>query len=283
VGIPVPRKPSGLQGYIVLRSFGPKALALRPEFKLVSGRMYEPGKQELMVGIAAPGQFAGVDVGDRVVLPDGEWPIVGSFRTGGDVVEAELVGDTDTLMAALRKSAYNSVIVRLARPDALATLKGALTTDPSLSVRVERHSDYYARRSAQFSNFYDALAYGISAILASGALFGAVNILYSAVAVRSREIGTLRALGFGSVAIAILVAAEAVLLCLAGATIGAAAAWVLYDGKQDLWGNNVFRMTVSPGLIGLGVFWALAIALLGAVFPAIRAARLPVVEALRAA
>ena len=151
-GLDVRRRATGGHGFILLRSFGPEALAVRPEFHIVAGRMFRPGKHELIVGAEAPGQFLGVGLGDKVEMPDGPWPVVGVFRTNDDVVQSELVADSDTVMAVLRHPDYNSVIVRLAGPDGLAALKRAITTNPALSVTVERQSDYYNRRSAEFSD-----------------------------------------------------------------------------------------------------------------------------------
>jgi len=185
-------------------------------------------------------------------------------------------------MAVLRKKTYNSVTVRLAGEGGLAVLKRAITTNPQLSVTVERQSDYYTRRSSEFSDLNDALVYGVSALLGLGALLAAVNILYSGVAARRREIATLRALGFGGFPVGVAVAVEGLLLSLIGAGLGAAIAWGLFDGEQTIWFNIVFHQIVAPGMIALGLGWALLIGLLGGVLPAIHAARLPVVDGLRA-
>jgi putative ABC transport system permease protein len=257
------------------------ALALRPEFHIVAGRMYQPGKQEMIVGAEAPGQFRGVGLGDKVTMPDGLWPVVGVFKTNDDVVQSELVADSDTVMAALRKPAYNSVTVRLAGAQGLAVLKRAVSTNPALAVTVERQSDYYNRRSSQFSDLNDALVYGVSLLLGLGALLAAVNILYSGVAARRREICTLRALGFDGVPVAVAVAVEGSLLSLAGAALGAATAYGLFNAVQDIWYNNVFHLIVAPGMIALGLGWALLIGLLGSALPAIHAARVSVAEGLR--
>lgn len=281
-GLSMRRRDTGGRGFILLRSFGPEALALRPEFRIVAGRMYQPGKHEMVVGAEAPGQFLGVGLGGKITMPDGLWPVVGVFKTNDDVVQSELVADSDTVMAPLRKRAYNSVTVRLAGADGLAVLKRAVTTNPALSVTVERQSDYYNRRSAQFSDVNDALVYGVSALLGLGALLAAVNILYSAVTARRREIATMRALGFGSVPVALAVAVEGILLALAGAVIGASVAYGLFNGAQDIWYENVFHLVVSPAMIALGLGWALLIGVLGGVLPAIHAARLPVADGLRA-
>jgi len=276
------RRRSGDRGFLLLRSFGPMALKVRPEFHIIAGRMYQPGKREMIVGAEAPGQFRGVGLGDKVTMPDGQWPVVGVFKTNDDVVQSELAADTETVMAALRKPAYNAVIVRLAGPNGFGTLKRAITTNPALQVTVERQSDYYQRRSSQFSDLNDALVYGVSLLLGLGALLAAVNILYSGVAARRREIATLRALGFGGFPIAMAVAVEGLLLSLMGAGLGAAIAYSLFNGAQDIWYQNVFYLTVPPQMIALGLGWALLIGLLGSVLPALHAARLPVAEGLRA-
>ena len=280
VGVPVIRL-NGRPAYDGLRGFGPKAIALRPEFRLVSGRMFRPGKRELIVGIGAHTQYRGMNVGDKVILPDGEWPIVGSFTTG-DLLDGQLAGDSDTVMLAVRKTAYNSVLVRLASPGSFNTFKRALTTNPALAVDPILQSDWYKKQSVGFSTFFNVVAYGIGIIMAVGALFGCLNTMYAAVAARGREIATLRALGYGAFPVAVSVILEAMALSIAGALIGAAIAWALYDGADGGFLGNVFKLTVSPAMIGMAILWAAAVALLGGLLPSIRAARRPVVEALRA-
>ena len=223
-----------------------------------------------------------MQIGDKVIMPDGEWPIVGSYKSG-DILEGQVLGDVETVMTSARRKNYNSILVRLASPDSLDTLKRALTTNPALSVSVERHSDWYKRFSAGTTDFLAMIAYAVGVIMAIGALFGCVNTMYSAVAARGREIATLRALGFGAFPVAVSVMLEAVVLAVTGAVVGAAAiAWGLYDGKQDVFGNNVFHLSVSANLIELGIIWAVVVALLGGFLPSMRAARLPLVDALRA-
>lgn len=279
-GVPVIRL-NGRQAYDNLRGFGPKGVMLRPEFHLVSGRMFRPGMRELIVGVKAKTQFRNMNVGDKVILPDGEWPIVGSFTTG-DLLDGQLIGDTETVMKAIRKPAYNSVLVRLASPSSFDTFKKALTTNPALAVEPVRQSDWYKKLSAGFSDFFKVIAYGIGIIMGIGALFGCFNTMYAAVAARAREIATLRAIGYHAFPVAVSVILEAVALSVAGALIGAAIAWTLYDGVDGGFGQSVFKLTVSPYLIGMAVLWAMAVALLGGLLPSIRAARRPVVEALRA-
>ena len=265
------------------RRWGARALAVRPELKIVSGRMFRPGARELIIGIASQQEFR--DLRGRrqgAACRTGEWPIVGSFTTGGDILEGEMLGDAATLMSAARRNAFNSVIVRLDGPNRLATLQQALAANPRLGVRAERQSDYYERTSQDNAGFFHAVAYAVGGIMALGALFGALNTLYSAVDARTREIATLRALGFGGAAVAVSVIAEAVLLALAGAAIGIAIAWLLFNGQGYAFGEVLFHLVVSPALVGIGLGWALAVAMLGGILPAMRAARLPMVDALRA-
>ncbi len=280
MGIPVLRT-NGTKAYTNLRGFGPNGVALRPEFHMVSGRMFRPGKREMIVGVGTQTAFQHMGIGDSIIMPDGEWPIVGVFSTG-DILDGQIIGDTETVMNALHKQAYNSILVRLASPDSLDAFKRAMTTNPAISVTVARHSDWYRKIADQNTTGLIIIAYVVGAVMALGALFGCLNTMYAAVSVRGREIATLRALGFSAFPVALSVIFEAVALAATGALIGAAIAWLLYDGKRDAFGNAVFFLTVSPGLVGLGVLWAIGVALLGGIAPSVRAARRPVVEALRA-
>jgi len=279
-GVPVYRL-NGRQAYNTLRGFGPKGVMLRPEFHMVSGRMFRSGMRELIVGVSAKTQFKGMNVGDKVILPDGEWPIVGSYTTG-DLLDGQLIGDTETVMKAIRRPAYNSVLVRLASPQSFPAFKGALTTNPALAVDAMLQTEWYKKISEGFSTFFTVVAYAIRIIMAVGALFGCFNTMYAAVAARGREIATLRAIGYSAFPVAISVLLEAAVLSVTGALIGAGIAWALYDGVVGSFGASVFKLTVSPALIGMALLWAVAVAVLGGLFPSIRAARRPVVEALRA-
>ena len=280
VGVPVLRA-DGSKGFTSMRGFSDKGPGVRPELKIVAGRMFQPGKREIIAGVGARMMFRHMQVGDKVILPDGQWPIVGIFSTG-DQLEGQLIGDTETLLTTLHKTNYNSVLVRLSSLDSLTSLKRALTTNPALSVDVMRHSDWYARLADQQTFALALLGYIVGTVMAIGALFGCLNTLYSAVSTRGREIATLRALGYGAFPVAVSVILEAILLSVAGALLGAGIAWAFYDGKLDLFGNTIFHLSVSPKQIELGVIWAIAVALLGGLLPSIRAARLPVVDALRA-
>ena len=280
--VPATRRDGQLPIRMILRGVGPKGFALRPELKLVSGRMFRPGTNELVVGVAAQAQFENLDIGDKVIMPDGEWEIVGSFETGGDLIESELLGDAETVMASRRSVGFGSVIVRLESPDAFDAFAKALLANPALDVDVRRQSDFYAQTAGQFTTFFTTVAYLLGGIIGIGALFGTVNIMHSAVASRTREIATLRALGYGAAPVAISVLAEALFLAVIGTLIGAAAAWLLFDGNRNSFGGFVvFDLAVTPRLFLIGTLWALSIALVGAAIPAIRAARLKVATALR--
>ena len=280
MGIPMTRA-NGTRGFITLRGFGPKGAKVRNEMQMVAGRMFEPGKQELIVGIGAQKLYRHMAIGEKVILPGGAWPIVGSFKSG-DILDGQLIGDSDTLMAATKHPNYNTVILRLASHDSLGALRQALTTNPALSVHVERHSDWYTKTVQNATGLFTTLAYAIGAIMAIGALFGCLNTMYAAVSARNREIATLRALGFNAFPVAVSVMMEAMVLAVAGALIGAAIAWALYDGKQDAFGTVVFTLRVPPAMVAIGIIWALVLAVLGGIFPSVRAARIPIVDALRA-
>jgi putative ABC transport system permease protein len=280
LNVPILRK-NGSRGSINLRGMGAKGVMLRPEFHLVAGRMFRPGSHELIVGIHAKERFRGAEVGDKVTLPDGAWPIVGSYSTG-DLRDGELFGDTETVMLSARRKAYNSVLLRLQSSDGFDAFARAIKSNPALNMDVMRLHDWNVKRSAGFTQFFRAIVYGVGVLLAIGALFGCFNTMYSAVGARGREIATLRALGYGGLPVAVSVILEAAALSLAGAGLGAAFAWARYNGVIDSFGSDIFKMTVSPAMIGMAILWAIAVALLGGILPSIRAARRPVVEALRA-
>jgi putative ABC transport system permease protein len=281
VSVPVRLRKNNAKSAINLRGLGAKGVTLRPEFHMVAGRMFRPGTHELIVGVHAKQRFLGTAIGDNVILPDGEWPIVGSFTTG-DLRDGELFGDTETVMLSVRRKAYNSVLLRLVSPETFPAFSRALKTNPALSVDAMRLPDWNTKRSAGFTTFFSIIVYGVGVLLAIGALFGCFNTMYAAVAARVREIATLRALGYGGFPVAVSAILEAAALSVTGALIGAAFAWSRYDGVLDGFGSDIFRMTVSPAMIGMAILWAIAVALLGGVVPSSQAARRPVSDALRA-
>jgi putative ABC transport system permease protein len=269
-----------VQGTFGLRVFGAAGTMVHPQFRIVSGRMFRAGAQEIVVGTRVARRF-GLVVGHKVVMPQGEWPIVGIFSSGGEGLEGQFVADADTVMSAAGINGFGSVTVQLTNAEAYPAFAAWLNGNPTLNVDVERQTDYNQRQAGRETQFFTLMSYGIGVIMALGALFGTARIMFAAVRARTQEIGTLRALGFGGAPIVAWVLAESVALSLTGAAFGAGIAWLLCDGREvPAWG--LFSLHVSPQLLALGLAWGAAIALLGGVLPALRAARLPAVEALRA-
>lgn len=267
-------------GTLFLRGVGATGLALRPKFSVVAGRLFRPGLHELIVGQGARNVF-GLKVGDKVILPDGEWPIVGAFTSDGGVLESELVSDAATVMASSRSTSFNSVLARLEDPSRFDEFESWVRGNPSLEVTAERQRDFYARTAAPFMSFFTSIAFFVATILAIGAVFGSLAVMYGRVRARMREITTLRIFGFGALPIALSVVIEALLLSFAGAVIGTGVALLLFNGKQSFMVHTVFELTVTPYLVAIGFAWAFTISLLGSILPALRAAHLTITEGLR--
>jgi putative ABC transport system permease protein len=283
--VTLPLKASGTDANVTLRGVGPQAFELRPELKLIAGRLFQPGLREVIVGKSAQGQFAGLDLGSHIAFRDSDWTVVGVFDTA-DSHGSEILGDVDTVLAAYRRNLFQSVTVMLQSAGDFDGFKAALTSDPRLAVEVLSEPDYYARLSKQLGTLLKFIGYVVGGIMAVGALFGALNTMYSAVSARTVEIATLRAIGFGATPILISVFVEALALSLMGAVLGAFLAWLFFSGNaiNSLSGNFtqvVFHLEISWSLVGLGIGWAMVLGLVGGLFPALRAARRPVVEALR--
>jgi putative ABC transport system permease protein len=284
----VPKKDTGTDANVTLRGVGLKLTEVRPELHIVAGRMFHPAVRELIAGSGAVKQFRGLDVGSVLRLRNAEWTVTGVFTSGGDVHESELLADVDTVGSSVERNGYSSAIVRLETAAAFTAFKDALTTDPQLKVDVQRERAYYAAQSKQLTQMINIVGNTVAVIMAIGAMFGALNSMYSAVAARGLEIATLRAIGFGAFPILMSVMAEALLLSLLGGVIGASLAWLFFNGHSvstlgGAFAQIVFQLTVTRTLIITGIVWACLIGLVGGLFPALRAARLPVAEALRAA
>jgi putative ABC transport system permease protein len=283
------RKEDNVEVNVALRGVGPQLQALRPELKLTAGRMFRPAVTEVIVGKAANAEFKGLNIGDQFKTRGATWTVVGVFTTGGDSHESTLITDAETLIAAEQRGGFQSVTVQLESAAAFQKFKDALTSNPALAVDINRERDYYRHQSETISKVIYVIAYVVGGIMAVGAIFSALNTMYSAVSARLREIATLRAIGFGATAMVMSVLAEALLLALMGGAIGAAIAWLFFNGHQVSTsaggqgvGHLIFELSVSPLLISIGIIWACVIGLIGGLFPAVRAARLPVATALRA-
>jgi putative ABC transport system permease protein len=284
----VPKRDTGTDANVTLRGVGLKVAEVRPELKIVSGRMFRPAVREVIAGLGATRQFSGLSPGSVLHLRNADWTVTGVFTTNGDVHESELFADVDTVGSSLERTGYSSAIGLLTDAAAFTAFKDTLTTDPQIKVDVQRETDYYAAQSKQLTDTINAVGNTVAIIMAIGAMFGALNTMYTAVAARGLEIATLRAIGFGALPVLLSVMIEALLLSLTGGVIGAALAWVFFNGHSvstlgGAFAQVVFQLTVTRALIVTGIVWALIIGLLGGFFPALRAARLPVAEALRAA
>ncbi len=283
-----PLRRSDTDANVPLRGVGLSAFRVHTNVKIVEGRTFQPGRNEIIAGRAATGQFQGLTVGSTVKWGETTWQVVGIFEAGGSAAESELWCDAKVLQPAYRRgNSYQSVYGKLASPDSFNTLKDALTTDPRISVTMMREPEYYARQSQTLQTVIRTIGFAIAGLMGIGAVFGAVNTMYNAVASRGREIATLRALGFGSVPVVISVLAEAVVLSLIGGAIGGLLAWAAFDGYQtstmnfQSFSQVAFAFAVTPALLARGLFYAVIMGVLGGLLPALRAARLPITTALR--
>ncbi len=283
----LPSRSDGTDANAQIRGVGPQGWTLRPELKIVQGRKFGPGLRELVVGQGAMRQFRGIEVGKSVMFANQQWTVVGEFASG-DSHDSELWADADTLASTYNRQAFQSVTVKLDGKDGFRKLKAALAADPRLKLDVLTTRDYYSKQSEGLEKLIKILGTVIGTIMAIGAVFGALNTMYAAVAGRAREIATLRALGFRGLPVVVAVMLETMLLALLGGLLGAGIAWLIFNGYEvSTLGSNfsqvVFQFRVSPELLWSGLKWALGIGLVGGLFPALRAARLPVTVALRAA
>ena len=283
----LPSMADGTDTNVQFRGVGPAGWALRPKLKIVEGRKFNGGLREIVVGRGAQRQFRGLEVGKQLKLANQMWTVVGVFESG-DSNESELWADAEVLGPAYQRNAFQSMTVKLDGKDGFKRLKAALAADPRLKLDVETTRDYYAKQSEGLTRLINALGKFIGSIMAIGAVFGALNSMYAAVAGRAREIATMRALGFRGVPVVTAVMLETMLLALLGGLLGAGIAWLVFNGYTvSTLGQNfsqvVFQFRVSPELLWTGLKWALGIGLVGGLFPALRAARVPVTDALRGA
>jgi putative ABC transport system permease protein len=283
----LPAKSDGTDANVQLRGVGPAAWAMRGNLKIVKGRRFGAGLRELVVGQGAQKQFVGLEVGKQIRLAHQMWTVVGEFASG-DSHDSELWADAEVLASTYNRVSFQSVTAKLDGKDGFRRLKAALAADPQLKLDVLTTSDYYAKQSENLTKLITVLGTVIGAIMAIGAIFGALNTMYAAVAARARELATLRALGFRSVPVVVAVMLETMTLALLGGLLGAVITWLVFNGYTvSTLGNNfsqvVFQFKVSPALLGNGLKWALGIGLVGGLLPALRAARMQVTDALRAA
>jgi putative ABC transport system permease protein len=286
--INLPKRSTGTDANVPLRGVQKSAMDVRSDFKIVEGRAFELGRNEVIVGAGALRAFAGLDVGKKFRVGQNEWEVVGIFTGGGGSAESEVWTDAAVLQPAYnRGDTFQSVYAKLSSPDAFAGFKDALTTNPQLKIKTLRQGDFLADQSSMLTGFIRGIGVFITTLMALGALFGALNTMYSAVAARTREIATLRALGFGAGPIILSVMFESLVLALIGGSVGAAVAYFAFDGFRtstinfQTFSQVAFAFSVTPKLLAYAVVWVAIIGLFGGLFPAIRAARLPIATALR--
>lgn len=270
---------------ITLRGVEAASFELRPQLRIVEGRMFKPGLREIVAGAAVARQYAGVEIGNTLKMRGSEWTVVGIFEAG-DSNDSEMWADIGAAQSAFNRNGFSAVRVGLESPAALATLSDALKNDPRLTVDVQQELEYYSEQTKQFRVLISVLAGVVTTIMAFGAIFAALNTMYAAVAARTREIATLRAIGFGALPVLVSVMIEALVLALVGGVIGAALAWLLFDNLSvSTLGANftqvMFAFRVSATLVFTGLAIALVIGFIGGLLPAIHAARMQVTTALR--
>jgi putative ABC transport system permease protein len=289
VSLELPKRSTGTDANVPLRGVEASAYRIRPGLRLREGRRFEPGRNEVIVGSGAAGEFRGLDLGAQLDVNGQAWTITGLFSDDGGLAESEIWADTSMLQAAfLRGTSFQGVHVKLISADAFDQFTSALGSDPRLNVKVVRETDYYAEQSRVVTNLITTLGTLVAALMGVGAAFGALNTMYSAVASRAREIATLRALGFSGVAVVFSVLAESMSLALLGGTAGGGVAWLLFDGYRaatmnlQSFNQVAFAFAVTPSLLARGVACAAVIGFIGGLFPALRAARQPISAGLRA-
>jgi putative ABC transport system permease protein len=286
--IDIPKIGTNSPANVPLRGVEPTATAVREEFSIVEGRMFQFGTTEVVVGRGASVNFQGLTVGNTIVSGQNRFQVVGMFETDGSIAETEIWIDARVLQGAYRRgNTYQTVLARLDSSDNFDQFRDWLTTNPQVNVQVRRETEYYAQQSRALNSLIRGVGFGIAVLMGIGAVFGAILTMYTAVSTRSREIATLRALGFNTTSVLVSVLAESLALAAIGGAIGGALAYVAFNGYQtstmnfSTFSQVAFAFQVTPRLLSLGVTYALLMGLIGGLFPALRAARLPIPSALR--
>jgi putative ABC transport system permease protein len=286
--IDIPKIGTNTPANVPMRGVERTATAVRDEFSIIDGRMFEFGTNEVIVGRGANVNFQGLTVGNTVQSGQDKWQVVGVFETDGSVAETEIWVDSRVLQGAFRRgNTYQTVLARLDSSQTFDTFRDWLTTNPQLNVQVRRETDYYAQQSRALNSLIRGVGFGIAALMGIGAVFGAILTMYTAVSTRAREIATLRALGFNTTSVLVSVLSESLALAAIGGAIGGVLAYVAFNGYQtstmnfSTFSQVAFAFQVTPQLLGMGLTYALLMGLIGGLFPALRAARLPIPSALR--
>lgn len=288
VNVDVPSRATGGAVFVPMRGVGPLAPRLRGHFQWVAGRMLTPGTKEVVVGRAAANQFAGLDLGKEIKLGPDRWTIVGIFSDAKSIAESELWADITVMQGVFQYgTSVQSIRVRLTNPNAFKEFKDRLSTDPRVNFKIETEKEFLSTLSSSLRGIIRGAGFAIAILMGIGAIFAALNTMYAAVAARTREIATLRALGFGAFPVVVSVLVEALMLGLAGALLGALIGYLAFNGVETSTLNMrsftqvAFSFRVTGELLLWGCVYALALAFIGGVLPAIRAARLPIAGGLR--
>lgn len=286
--VDVKKKSTNTDANVPFRGVQDSAFDVRRDVKITEGRMFEAGRNEILVGRAAQSEFQGLDVGSTIRFGKTDWTVVGAFEAGGSVSESELWTDVRILQSAYRRgNSFQTVRVKLDSPESLEILESSLRDDPRIDPDVMTEREFYSDQSRQLTQFIKLVGYPLTILMSIGAIFGALNSMYSSISVRGKEIATLRALGFGPIPVLVSTIVESTLLALAGGIVGGALAFLIFNGFQvstlnfASFSQVVFDFAVTPDLLADGLRVALLIGVVGGLFPAIRAARLPVAQALR--
>jgi putative ABC transport system permease protein len=276
-----------LSSNVVIRGVDERVLALRPEVHITAGRFFRAGVDEVVVGRPLSERFNGCALGEVVRFGSRDWKVVGIIESGGSGFESEIWGDVESLMPAFDRDVFSSVTVRLANPAAFPEMKARMEADPRLHVDVKLESDYYQSQSAQLANVIRVLGLFLVIVMSAGAIFGALNTMYAAVGARTREIGTMLALGFTPNSVMASFMIESVLLCFVGGVIGCFLSLPIHGLSTGTtnwatFSEVAFKFRITPGILAIGLFASIMLGLLGGYFPARNAARRTVTEALRA-
>jgi len=285
--INLPKRGTGNPANVMIRGVQPSSFALRREVKLAEGRWFKPGSNELVAGIQVARRFQGAGLGQNLRFAMRTWRIVGILDAGNTAFSSEIWGDVEQLLQAFRRNAFSSVIMRLRDPTAFLDLKARLEADPRLPVQVRREVEFYEAQSKRLADFIRVLGMVLTSIFGLGAVLGAMVTMYAQVGARIGEIGTLRALGFPRRDILLAFLLEAALLGVAGWALGLIPASLLnfYTLSTLNWSSFAeitFRFSLTPGIILQSLLFGVGMGLLGGLLPALKAARLPILEALRA-
>jgi putative ABC transport system permease protein len=286
--IDIPKIGTNTPANVPMRGVEPMATQVRNEFSITQGRMFQFGTNEVVVGRGAKVNFQGLTVGSTIHSGQNTWQVVGVFETDGSIAETEIWCDSRVLQGAYRRgNTYQTVLARLDSSQTFDQFRDWLTANPQVNLQIRREEEYYAQQSRALTTLIRTVGFGIAVLMGIGAVFGAILTMYTAVSTRSREIATLRALGFNSTSVVVSVLAESLALAALGGAIGGVLAYLAFNGYQtstmnfSTFSQVAFAFQVTPQLLVMGLTYALIMGLIGGLFPALRAARLPIPSALR--